>query len=185
MGCCFACCPLFHLTIDLVSLLLLPCGIDALLRWCCAKRAASISSLFSRCMLLQLPARDWLVCSPVLLQRHNPLTAVLAVLQVLGGAGPAITAVPLTVVWAGTSALSLLNSIRTRQVGPVGAFQRVGFVLFTGMGQILSSFSRIAAAVLTLIPPNRAGHLSDRGMLTRAVSVRGSDRPKLISEART
>eukprot|EP00891_Asterochloris_glomerata_P007978 jgi/Astpho2/7978/Aster-x0337 len=104
------------------------------------------------------------------LSRHYLNNGIREAHKVLGGAGPAITAVPLTVVWAGTSALSLLNSIRTRQVGPVGAFQRVGFVLFTGMGQILSSFSRIAAAVLTLIPPNRAGHLSDRGMLTLLVS---------------
>lgn len=90
-------------------------------------------------------------------------------LQVLGGAGPAIAAVPLTVVWAGTSALSLLNNIRTRQVGPVGAVQRVGFVLFTGVGQIVSAFSRMGAASMTYLPPNRSGHLTDRSLLTRAV----------------
>ena len=90
-------------------------------------------------------------------------------LQVLGGAGPAIAAVPLTVVWAGTSALSLLNNIRTRQVGPVGAVQRVGFVLFTGLGQIISAFSRMGAATMTYLPPNRTGHLTDRSLLTRAV----------------
>lgn len=90
-------------------------------------------------------------------------------LQVLGGAGPAIAAVPLTVVWAGTSALSLLNNIRTRQVGPVGAVQRVGFVLFTGVGQIISAFSRMGAATMTYLPPNRTGHLTDRSLLTRAV----------------
>ena len=78
-------------------------------------------------------------------------------MQVLGGAGPAIAAVPLTVVWAGTSALSLLNNIRTRQVGPVGAVQRVGFVLFTGIGQIISAFSRMGAATMTYLPPNRSG----------------------------
>lgn len=87
----------------------------------------------------------------------------------LGGAGPAIAAVPLTVVWAGTSALSLLNNIRTRQVGPVGAVQRVGFVLFTGIGQIISAFSRMGAATMTYLPPNRTGHLTDRSLLTRAV----------------
>ena len=87
----------------------------------------------------------------------------------LGGAGPAIAAVPLTVVWAGTSALSLLNNIRTRQVGPVGAVQRVGFVLFTGIGQIISAFSRMGAATMTYLPPNRSGHLTDRSLLTRAV----------------
>lgn len=76
---------------------------------------------------------------------------------------------PLTVVWAGTSALSLLNNIRTRQVGPVGAVQRVGFVLFTGLGQIVSAFSRMGAASMTYLPPNRSGHLTDRSLLTRAV----------------
>ena len=90
-------------------------------------------------------------------------------LQVLGGAGPAIAAVPLTVVWAGTSAVSLLNNIRTRQVGPVGAVQRVGFVLFTGVGQIISAFSRMGAATMTYLPPSRTGHLTDRSLLTRAV----------------
>lgn len=90
-------------------------------------------------------------------------------MQVLGGAGPAIAAVPLTVVWAGTSAVSLLNNIRTRQVGPVGAVQRIGFVLFTGVGQIISAFSRMGAATMTYLPPNRTGHLTDRSLLTRAV----------------
>ena len=87
----------------------------------------------------------------------------------LGGAGPAIAAVPLTVVWAGTSAVSLLNNIRTRQVGPVGAVQRVGFVVFTGVGQIISAFSRMGAATMTYLPPDRTGHLTDRSLLTRAV----------------
>ena len=72
-------------------------------------------------------------------------------------------------VWAGTSAISLLNNIRTRQVGPVEVVQRVGFVLFTGVGQIISAFSRMGAATMTYLPPNRAGHLTDRSLLTRAV----------------
>ena len=93
--------------------------------------------------------------------RSDTLTQLL---QVLGGAGPAIAAVPLTVVWAGTSAVSLLNNIRTRQVGPVGAVQRVGFVLFTGVGQIISAFSRMGAATMTYLPPSRTGHLTDRSL---------------------
>ncbi|KAL3135445.1 hypothetical protein ABBQ32_007626 [Trebouxia sp. C0010 RCD-2024] len=103
------------------------------------------------------------------LTRHYSYQGIREAHKVLGGAGPAIAAVPLTVVWAGTSALSLLNNIRTRQVGPVGAVQRVGFVLFTGVGQIVSAFSRMGAASMTYLPPNRSGHLTDRSLLTRAV----------------
>ncbi|KAL0018632.1 hypothetical protein WJX77_009530 [Trebouxia sp. C0004] len=103
------------------------------------------------------------------LTRHYIGQSIKEAHKVLGGAGPAIAAVPLTVVWAGTSALSLLNNIRTRQVGPLGAVQRVGFVLFTGIGQIISAFSRMGAATMTYLPPNRTGHLTDRSLLTRAV----------------
>ncbi len=57
-------------------------------------------------------------------------------MQVLGGAGPAIAAVPLTVVWAGGSAVTLLSSLGTGKVGPVGAVQRVGFTVSMAFAQV-------------------------------------------------
>lgn len=96
-------------------------------------------------------------------------TCCTACAQVLGGAGPAIAAVPLTAIWAGTSVVTLLASIGSGKVGPVGAGQRVGFVIFMSLAGVVSSFSRMGLAVMTAIPPERSGYLSDRGALTRAV----------------
>ncbi|KAK9867091.1 hypothetical protein WJX84_006946 [Apatococcus fuscideae] len=89
--------------------------------------------------------------------------------KVLGGAGPAIAAVPLTVVWAGGSAVTLLSSLGTGKVGPFGAVQRVGFTLSMAFAQVISGFSRMGAAVLATVPPERTGFFSDRAMLNRAV----------------
>ena len=54
----------------------------------------------------------------------------------LGGAGPAIAAVPLTVVWVGGSFVSLLTGIGAGKVGPVDAAQRVGYVFFMSVAQV-------------------------------------------------
>ena len=89
--------------------------------------------------------------------------------QVLGGAGPAIAAVPLTAIWAGTSVVALLASVGSGKVGPVGVVSRFGFVVFMSIAGVISSFSRIGLATMTAIPPERSGYLSDRGALTRAV----------------
>lgn len=56
-------------------------------------------------------------------------------MQVLGGAGPAIAAVPLTVVWAGGSFLTLATGLGAGKVGPIGAMQRVGYVCFMSIAQ--------------------------------------------------
>lgn len=63
-------------------------------------------------------------------------------LQVLGGAGPAIAAVPLTVVWAGGSAVTLLSSLGQGKVGPFGAVQRVGFTLSMAFAQVTCLLDR-------------------------------------------
>ena len=54
----------------------------------------------------------------------------------LGGAGPAIAAVPLTVVWAGGSFVTLATGLGAGKVGPVGAVQRVGYVFFMSIAQV-------------------------------------------------
>jgi hypothetical protein len=56
--------------------------------------------------------------------------------KVLGGAGPAIAAVPLTVVWAGGSFVTLATGLGAGKVGPVGAVQRVGYVFFMSVAQV-------------------------------------------------
>ena len=66
----------------------------------------------------------------------------------LGGAGPAIAAVPLTAIWAGGSVLTLLASVGRGKVGPVGAVQRVSFVLFMSIAGVVSSFSRMVRIMM-------------------------------------
>ena len=56
-------------------------------------------------------------------------------LQVLGGAGPAIAAVPLVVVWAGGSTINLVQGISRGQVGALGSASRIGFVLGMSLAQ--------------------------------------------------
>lgn len=56
--------------------------------------------------------------------------------QVLAGAGPAVAAVPLVVVWAGGSAVNLVQGIARRQVGPRGTASRIGFVAGQSIAQV-------------------------------------------------
>ena len=56
--------------------------------------------------------------------------------QVLGGAGPAIAAVPLVVVWAGGSTITLIQSVARGKVGALGSASRVGFVVTMSVGQV-------------------------------------------------
>lgn len=58
-------------------------------------------------------------------------------MQVLAGAGPAVAAVPLVVVWAGGSAFNLVQGIARRQVGVRGTVSRVGFVGGQTVAQVL------------------------------------------------
>eukprot|EP00887_Chlorella_sp_A99_P007742 scaffold20.g7742.t1 len=91
------------------------------------------------------------------LTRHYTREALKEAHKVLGGAGPAVASVPLTMVWAGGSVVSLLTSVSTGSTGPVAALQQVAYVPLMGMSMIVSSFSRMLAAALALVPPERAG----------------------------
>ena len=57
----------------------------------------------------------------------------------LGGAGPAIAAVPLTVVWAGGAFYSLASGLGAGKVGPRGAIQRVGYTFFMAIADVRTS----------------------------------------------
>ena len=89
--------------------------------------------------------------------RHYTREALKEAHKVLGGAGPAVASVPLTMVWAGGSVVSLLRNVSTGSTGPVAAAQQVAYVPFMAMSMIVSSFSRMLAALLALIPPDRPG----------------------------
>lgn len=71
-------------------------------------------------------------CRPAVLQLRLSCCS----LQVLAGAGPAFAAVPLVVVWAGGSAVSLVQGIARRQVGAAGTASRIGFVAGQTIAQV-------------------------------------------------
>ena len=70
----------------------------------------------------------------------------------LGGAGPAIAAVPLTVVWVGGSFVSLLGGIGQGKVGPRGAAQRIGYVFFMSVAQVCIPSAGANPTALSCIP---------------------------------
>ena len=86
-------------------------------------------------------------------------------LQVLGGAGPAIAAVPLTVVWVGGSFVSLLTGIGAGKVGPVDAAQRVGYVFFMSVAQV-SNTPILALLILDARRMHRSQPWDGNGLLS-------------------
>ena len=51
--------------------------------------------------------------------------------KVLGGAGPAIAAVPASILWAGISVVELCRDVATKRTSPVQLLPRLGFYGFT------------------------------------------------------
>ena len=68
--------------------------------------------------------------------------------QVLGGAGPAIAAGPLTGVWAGGAFYTLASGLGAGNVGPRGAVQRVGYTFFMAIADV----RRSASLCITILP---------------------------------
>ena len=66
----------------------------------------------------------------------------------LGGAGPAIAAVPLTVVWAGGAFYTLASGLGAGKVGPRGAVQRVGYTFFMAIADVRTLPFRAARRLL-------------------------------------
>lgn len=62
------------------------------------------------------------------LARHYTREGLKEAHKVLGGAGPAVASVPLTVLWAGGSAFSLVRGITAGSTGPVIALQQLAYV---------------------------------------------------------
>ena len=53
----------------------------------------------------------------------------------------------------------------------MGAAQRIGFVLFMSIASVVSSFARMGLAVLTAIPPDRPGCVSQTSNLGLGMRV--------------
>ena len=77
--------------------------------------------------------------------------------KVLGGAGPAVAAVPLTVLWASGSVVVLLREVATGSRGPIATMQQVVFVPFMAFSMFVSGLSRMFAAAMVFAPPSRTG----------------------------
>lgn len=119
------------------------------------------------------------------LLRHYTTQILREAHKVCSGVGPAVAALPLTVVWAGGSAVELVRHIGAGRLGPLGVAQQVGFIVVMGMSQVISGFSRLLALGLTTVPPVRSGDVySDQQLLKNSMQrpvnvldayVRGAD----------
>ncbi len=119
------------------------------------------------------------------LLRHYTTQILKEAHKVCSGVGPAVAALPLTVVWAGGSAVELVRHVGAGRLGPLGVAQQAGFILVMGMSQVMSGFSRLLALGLTMVPPARGGDVySDQQLLKNTMQrpvnvldayVRGAD----------
>ena len=91
------------------------------------------------------------------LRRHYSREALKESHKVLGGAGPAVASVPLTVLWASGSVFTLVREVSMGKTGPLGAAQQAFYVPLMGFSMFVSGFSRMLAAGMALLPPERAG----------------------------
>lgn len=71
-----------------------------------------------------------------LLWRHYSWPAMAEARKILGGAGPAIAAVPASLLWAGISIVELGRDVATQRVGATAIVPRLGFYAFTATGQV-------------------------------------------------
>lgn len=71
-----------------------------------------------------------------LLWRHYSWPAMAEARKVLGGAGPAIAAVPASILWAGISMVELFRDVATKRTSPSQLLPRTGFYGFTATGQV-------------------------------------------------
>lgn len=91
------------------------------------------------------------------LLRHYTRESLKEAHKVLGGAGPAVAAVPFTVLWASGSIVFLVREVTTGSRGPIAAMQQVWYVPMMSFSMIFSSLSRMIAAAMVFTPPSRPG----------------------------
>ncbi|GLC57723.1 hypothetical protein PLESTB_001257700 [Pleodorina starrii] len=87
------------------------------------------------------------------LYRHYSWIAIAQARKVLGGAGPAIAAIPASLLWAGIALFDLGQDVAAKRVNPLVVPMRMGYVTFTLMGQIVGVMSRTMCAIMGLLPP--------------------------------
>lgn len=73
-----------------------------------------------------------------LLYRHYSWMVLAEARKILGGAGPAIAAVPASLLWAGISIVELGRDVATKRVGAGKVVPRLGFYGLTASGQVSS-----------------------------------------------
>jgi hypothetical protein len=104
-----------------------------------------------------------------LFERHYFNQALGEAHKVLGGTGPAIAQIPLTVLWAGGTVLDLTKDLAARRVGALALLPRVCFITLTAAAQIVGVASKLQAALLARVPFERSGLLSDSEMVARFI----------------
>ena len=77
--------------------------------------------------------------------------------------------IPLTVVWAGGTVFDLTRDLATRRTGALSALPRVTFISLTALAQLVGVASKTEAALLALLPYERAGALSDDERMARYI----------------
>ncbi|MEW5315922.1 MAG: hypothetical protein WDW38_007319 [Sanguina aurantia] len=93
------------------------------------------------------------------LWRHYSWTALAEARRMLGGAGPAIAAIPATVLWAGISLVDMAADVAAHRLSLSAVPPRIGYILTTSAGQ-------------------REGKLSDSSTLARYAI-----KPQTVSDA--
>lgn len=104
-----------------------------------------------------------------MLLRHYFEQGVMEAHKVLGGTGPAIAQIPLTVLWAGGTVVDLTVDLASRRAGALSALPRMGFITFTASAQLIGVASKMAAAFLAILPYQREGEYSDAAAVARYV----------------
>jgi hypothetical protein len=104
-----------------------------------------------------------------MLVRHYFEQGVLEAHKVLGGTGPAIAQIPLTVLWAGGTVFDLTVDLASRRAGALSALPRMGFITFTASAQLIGVASKMAAAFMAILPYQREGEYSDAAAVAKYV----------------
>ena len=95
------------------------------------------------------------------LSRHYTREGLKEAHKVLGGSGPAVASVPLAVLWAGGSAIVLVHEAALGKAGPIGVVRQVFYLPVMTVSMFFSGFSRMFAAAMALLPPERIHGDSD------------------------
>ncbi|GFR40082.1 hypothetical protein Agub_g630, partial [Astrephomene gubernaculifera] len=115
------------------------------------------------------------------LWRHYSWIAIAQARKVLGGAGPAIAAIPASLLWASLALVDLGQDVAAKRVRPHQVPMRIGYVLFTLSGQVVGVLSRTMCAVMGVLPPRFS---SDSMTLTDSEAARRfAVKPQTVMDA--